>query len=495
MSRRDAAEPYTERHSSIDMQSSARPNLAVAQSSRSPEVSAQTQSYDDLALCRPQQQASTDHVHLRQDSPPSTPGFGSSSASRLPPQPQATLNMDVIQAQAEMLERQARVDLEETQRLAEQHFEEMLGSREVRVSHACEHCRQRKAKCSGQQPCQRCAKQGILCTYSKQERRSRPFMRPFDIPSQSTAIPTVQSLPMASPGLGPIRATGRTRDVRYANMSTPYGLRRNTLPCSTPAAYLRQLKEGPVGVAAEASGSQAMPSAAGRDLRTVASFPPSQQAITEQFRPNPIQPHFEYEAHRRDSVATTGSESFDQIATSHQTTQSELVETQHRPWTTESAVYVSATGVGDTLGLFRFQSAARHQSGWNNFSHAPALPATLSSSTQEHPQLPMISSSLQARQTYASSFRPVILYPHIPEGLPLEDERHRSHSLDEGVPREMEKALPEDARESSIGSVPHDCEGESPSAFGEQVIDHSDHAERTESFSVYADKAEESHLD
>ncbi|KAJ9473891.1 C6 transcription factor [Pseudozyma hubeiensis] len=494
MYRRDTAEPYTERHSSIDMQSPI-PDLASAQSIWSPEISSQTQSYDDPALRRPQQQASIDNVNLRQDSSSSSSRLEAPSTSRLPPHPQATLNMDVIQAQAEMLERQARVDFEEAQRLAEQHFEEMLGSREVRVSHACEHCRQRKAKCSGQQPCQRCAKQGILCTYSKQERRSRSFMRPFDNPSQSSAFPTVQSLPMASPGLGPIRSTGRTRDGRYANMSMPYGLRRNTLPCSTPAEYLRQLREGQVGVASEASGSQAMPSTAGRDLRTVASFPPSQQVTTEQFRPIPIQPHFEYEAYRRGSMATTGSESFDQVNTSHQPLRSESVETQHRPWTTESAMYGSATDVGDTLGPFRFHSAARHQSGWNTFPHAPALPTTLTSSTQQQPQLPPTSSPLQQRQIYASSLRPIVLYPHIPEGLPLGEERHRSHSLDGGAPRQLDRVPPDDAHQPSISPVPHDRKEGSPPDFGEQVLDHLDHAERTESLSLDAEQAGKSPLD
>lgn len=63
-------------------------------------------------------------------------------------QPQVLLNMPLIQAQAEILEAQTRRDMEETQRLAERHFEEMLDSRGFRVTHACEHCRQRKAKVS-----------------------------------------------------------------------------------------------------------------------------------------------------------------------------------------------------------------------------------------------------------------------------------------------------------------------------------------------------------
>lgn len=56
--------------------------------------------------------------------------------------------MDLIQAQAEELEMQTRRDLDEAQRAAERHFEEMLENKGFRVTHACEHCRQRKAKVS-----------------------------------------------------------------------------------------------------------------------------------------------------------------------------------------------------------------------------------------------------------------------------------------------------------------------------------------------------------
>lgn len=76
----------------------------------------------------------------------------SSSSLRIgspaPTQPQAVLNMSAIQAKAEILEMQTRRDIEETRRLAERHFEEMLDSKGFRVTHACEHCRQRKAKVS-----------------------------------------------------------------------------------------------------------------------------------------------------------------------------------------------------------------------------------------------------------------------------------------------------------------------------------------------------------
>lgn len=60
--------------------------------------------------------------------------------------------MSLIQARAEMLEMQTRRDLDEAHRATERHFEEMLDSKGFRVTHACEHCRQRKAKVSLEKP-------------------------------------------------------------------------------------------------------------------------------------------------------------------------------------------------------------------------------------------------------------------------------------------------------------------------------------------------------
>jgi hypothetical protein len=39
-----------------------------------------------------------------------------------------------------------------------------------RVSHACENCRDAKAKCSGQRPCNRCQDNGQLCSYGDRKR-------------------------------------------------------------------------------------------------------------------------------------------------------------------------------------------------------------------------------------------------------------------------------------------------------------------------------------
>ncbi|PWY99692.1 hypothetical protein BCV70DRAFT_111725 [Testicularia cyperi] len=61
-------------------------------------------------------------------------------------QPQANINLEQIQAQAELLEAQSRSDHQQALHLTEQHFRQMCDSKGIRVTHACEHCRQRKAK-------------------------------------------------------------------------------------------------------------------------------------------------------------------------------------------------------------------------------------------------------------------------------------------------------------------------------------------------------------
>ncbi|KAF9052807.1 hypothetical protein BJ165DRAFT_802017 [Panaeolus papilionaceus] len=45
-----------------------------------------------------------------------------------------------------------------------------------RTAQACDKCRERKTKCSGQRPCARCVARGLLCKYSVRESRHRsPF--------------------------------------------------------------------------------------------------------------------------------------------------------------------------------------------------------------------------------------------------------------------------------------------------------------------------------
>ncbi|EPQ30946.1 uncharacterized protein PFL1_01135 [Pseudozyma flocculosa PF-1] len=83
------------------------------------------------------------------------------------------LDLAALQAQAEMLEMQARLATEEAEREAEQQCLQLFDQRGVRVTHACEHCRQRKAKCSGTQPCNRCTRSGRLCHFTIVEKKRK----------------------------------------------------------------------------------------------------------------------------------------------------------------------------------------------------------------------------------------------------------------------------------------------------------------------------------
>lgn len=40
----------------------------------------------------------------------------------------------------------------------------------ARAKHACKHCREQKAKCTGHQPCQRCYENGVSCIYEVRKR-------------------------------------------------------------------------------------------------------------------------------------------------------------------------------------------------------------------------------------------------------------------------------------------------------------------------------------
>ncbi|CBQ68338.1 conserved hypothetical protein [Sporisorium reilianum SRZ2] len=198
-------------------------------------------------------------VHRRRES--SRSGLTLRSTPLVATQPQAVLDMRAIQAHAEALEMQTRRALEATQRLAEQHFEAMLDSRGFRVTHACEHCRQRKAK----------------------HERRRVFAGALfaDVAPQPGE---------GGVGPGPMRAA-RTREARSATASMPYALRRNTAP-----EHL--LREG-------GPSSSALQPNPVRDLRS--SVPPPPQQLV---RPTPVRLAAAYDQ-RRDSLATEAAHSFD----------------------------------------------------------------------------------------------------------------------------------------------------------------------------------------
>ncbi|KAG7113775.1 Xylanolytic transcriptional activator xlnR like protein [Verticillium longisporum] len=48
------------------------------------------------------------------------------------------------------------------------------GSKGHKVSRACDHCKQRKAKCSGTIPCATCSSRGLTCLYAARYSRGRP---------------------------------------------------------------------------------------------------------------------------------------------------------------------------------------------------------------------------------------------------------------------------------------------------------------------------------
>lgn len=58
----------------------------------------------------------------------------------------------------------------------ERHRGNKVADRSIRVSHACELCREKRARCNGERPtCQRCAKLGVECQYglAKNDRRRK----------------------------------------------------------------------------------------------------------------------------------------------------------------------------------------------------------------------------------------------------------------------------------------------------------------------------------
>nr|VWO94455.1 Zn(2)-C6 fungal-type domain-containing protein [Ganoderma boninense] len=69
----------------------------------------------------------------------------------------------------------------------------------LRTAHACEHCRIRKSKCNGKNPCGRCRARGLLCEYSAERPRTRPFKRRQHIVA-SSATRTTCTGPSNTPG-------------------------------------------------------------------------------------------------------------------------------------------------------------------------------------------------------------------------------------------------------------------------------------------------------
>lgn len=68
----------------------------------------------------------------------------------------------------------------------------VMSSSRQRTSQACDKCRERKTKCSGDRPiCKRCTTRGLKCAYSCREQRSRGPTKPRPRASSAIALPTV----------------------------------------------------------------------------------------------------------------------------------------------------------------------------------------------------------------------------------------------------------------------------------------------------------------
>ncbi|CCF50510.1 hypothetical protein NDA11_007832 [Ustilago hordei] len=331
-------------------------NVSSTQEGFSPAISPRAHSFDEIVPHRHYPPLPSSTVDLQRRSHSSPTWSSARVASPSSNKPQVILDMSLIQARAEMLEMQTRRDLDEAHRTTERHFEEMLDSKGFRVTHACEHCRQRKAKCSGQQPCQRCAQQGILCVYSRHERRGKlvePMRNFIDVPSQSsrhTLMSPMIAVPSFAAGMlggGPMRME-RSREVRYSNMSVPYGLRRNTAP-SVPLQHVPMTRDGATSStplplpplppqqqhqhqhqqSAETSSWPLLPPTT-RELRGSNQYIPGQQSMPPQLpRPTPL---------RYSSTAAVQGRSEAQALDVSREQQPNVAA---RPWTSATVLYSS----------------------------------------------------------------------------------------------------------------------------------------------------------
>lgn len=159
-------------------------------------------------------------------------------------QPRANVNMLDIQAQAVLLEEQSKQDHEESAKLTGQYLRQLCDTKSVRVTHACEHCRQRKAKCSGLQPCTRCTKQNRLCTFSKVERRKKIVGSLHDMLPQhyTNAGPDLHTFVTRMPlntRAQPMAASNfvMRNQQRRAEVNAPYSYKRDERSASSLQPY------------------------------------------------------------------------------------------------------------------------------------------------------------------------------------------------------------------------------------------------------------------
>ncbi|KAM6493618.1 hypothetical protein JOM56_009979 [Amanita muscaria] len=102
----------------------------------------------------------------------------------------------------------------------------LLTSSRQRTPQACDKCRERKTKCSGDRPvCKRCTARGLICTYSCREPRSRGPSRPRTRAAAAIQLPSVSLMQKATMSPMSLRGTASQQHtvypLQYRDMSTP----------------------------------------------------------------------------------------------------------------------------------------------------------------------------------------------------------------------------------------------------------------------------------
>ncbi|ESK91419.1 c6 transcription [Moniliophthora roreri MCA 2997] len=123
-----------------------------------------------------------------------------------------------------------------------------------RTAVACDKCRERKTKCSGERPvCKRCSSRGLICVYASRETKRRthsgaPGVNPRQVPARDDVLDQVASIsrtnsdgyaiqkPSHSSGVGVSQYSRRPSDPFIEqHHSSPYPA--NFVPSSLPNSY------------------------------------------------------------------------------------------------------------------------------------------------------------------------------------------------------------------------------------------------------------------
>lgn len=147
-------------------------------------------------------------------------GYPASSENNAIPSSETEPERGVIQArQSPPITRKRSV-------LSAKDASEPEGLRKARkVSRACDFCKSRKAKCSGDQPCAKCAAKGLNCLYDSKYTRGRPPTPPLSEGYTGLAIPNPITAQQLS-GSEPYRNTGKLDAMPQRSL----GVAESTVP-------------------------------------------------------------------------------------------------------------------------------------------------------------------------------------------------------------------------------------------------------------------------